>query len=198
MLVSYSFDTYHSRRVIGIILNEFSRIALKMSVNVKQSELAHAMKSGMRRLVSGVSVVSTRDSAGRAYAMTVSSVTSVSDEPPSLLVCINKGTQIAPVLVEHQHFAISVLGQHQTDVSIMCSTGDQSEKRLKVGNWFCDDGKIPHLKDAEAVFECMVDTVLPYGSHNIVVAKISSVQISSQAASPLVYGNGAYHHLKPA
>lgn len=155
-------------------------------------DLVQAMKDGMRRLVSGVSVISTFGADGQGFAMTVSSVTSVSDAPPSLLVCINQSTRIAPVLSIGQRFAVNVLGQSHQDVSIQCSTGEQNEKRLQTGNWCLDAGQIPYLKDAEAVFECVVDQSIPYGSHDIVVGKIVLVRMDKKSAAPLVYANGGY------
>lgn len=168
-----------------------------MSPDLAQVTLVQAMKNGMRRLVSGVSVVTARDGNGRGYAMTVSSVTSVSDEPPSLLVCINKNTQIAPVLQLGQSMAINVLSQKHQDISILCSTGEQNEARLKSAHWDVESGDSPFLKDAEVVFECVVDQVMPYGTHNIVVAKIVSVQVSKQDVDALVYANGVYQKVLP-
>lgn len=160
------------------------------------TDLAQAMKAGMRRLAAGVSVISAVDDKGTRFAMTASSVTSVSDEPPSLLVCINQNARICPVLAVGHTFAINVLGQSHTDVSIVCSTGDQGDKRFEVGHWSTTMLNTPILADAEAVFECKVELVQAYGTHHIVVAKITSVITSQMPADPLIYCDGGYRRLR--
>ena len=77
----------------------------------QEAELGMAMKMGMRRLASGVSVLSTRSDDGERHAMTVSSVTSVSDNPASLLVCVNKQVALEGHLsTPGTPFAINILG----------------------------------------------------------------------------------------
>lgn len=159
------------------------------------AQLVQSMKAGMRRLASGVSVISAVDQNGARYAMTASSVTSVSDDPPSLLVCINRSARICPVLLKGQTFAINLLGQPHADVSIVCSTGDQGDKRFDVGHWALTALGTPIIADAEAVFECCVDDVHTYGTHNIVIGKIASVIITDAGADPLIYCDGGYRRL---
>lgn len=158
-------------------------------------QLVQAMKAGMRRLAAGVSIISAVDHQGTRYAMTASSVTSVSDNPPSLLICINQNARICPALTVGETFAINVLGQTHTDVSIVCSTGDQGDKRFDVGHWSLTPTNTPILADAEAVFECTVDLVQAYGTHHIVVGRINSVIVSASAADPLIYCDGGYRRL---
>ncbi len=157
--------------------------------------LAQAMKDGMRRLPSGVSVVSAQAPNGRKFAMTASSVTSVSDNPPSLLVCVNQNARICPILVEGQRFAISILGQNHEAISVLCATGDQGERRFNLGKWLVAPDQTPYLQDAEAVFECEVDLVQPYGTHHIVVGKIIAVRVASSGPAPLIYLDGSYRNL---
>lgn len=159
------------------------------------ADLVQSMKAGMRRLAAGVSVISAVDHNGVRYAMTASSVTSVSDSPPSLLVCVNQAARICPVLAVGQRFAVNLLAQSHAEVSIVCSTGEQGDKRFDVGHWAVTALQTPIIADAEAVFECTVDVVQPYGTHNIVMAKIDSVIISNGAADPLIYCDGGYRRL---
>lgn len=149
----------------------------------------------MRRLPSGVCVISTRAANGHQYAMTASSVTSVSDNPPSLLVCVNQQARICPVLTLGQRFAINILGKNHQDISVLCATGDQGEKRFNLGQWLIAPDKTPYLQDAEAVFECEVDLVQPYGTHNIVVGKIIAVSVATSGPAPLIYLDGSYRNI---
>ncbi len=150
------------------------------------------MKLGMRRLASGVCVLSTRFSDGEDFAMTVSSVTSVSDTPASLLVCINQQvSKQAHLASVGCHFAINVLGAQHQAVSNLCAGRDPGANRFAVGHWTERDG-IPVLADAQAVFFCKADKITTYGTHHIVIARISHVAVNGDRVDPLLYADGSY------
>lgn len=152
------------------------------------------MKEGMRRLASGVSVISCENDVGQKFAMTASSVTSLSDSPPSLLVCVNKSARICAELTVGTQFAVNVLGQAHQDVSVQCSSIKKADQRFNVGNWQTDAGT-PILADAESNFVCVVDGLMAYGSHHVVVGKILQVSVAETPVDPLVYLNGGYRKL---
>lgn len=157
-------------------------------------DLAAEMKAGMRRMVQAVSVLASRDSSGKDYAMTVSSVTSVSDSPASLLVCVNTQTSICPVLTLGAKFSINVLSRNQEAVSNTCATGKQSEARFDVGEWDRSSGPVPFLKGAQAQFFCEVSSITAHGTHNVIVGNIVKVWTdTSSQPSPLAYLDGGYH-----
>ncbi len=153
--------------------------------------LAASMKLGMRRLASGVCVLSAR-LGDDDFAMTVSSVTSVSDSPPSLLVCINQQvSKQAHLSTPGCRFAINVLGSQHQEISNLCAGRAPEQHRLSVGDWSVEGG-CPVLIDAQAVFHCEADKIVTYGTHHIVVAKILKVAVSTEAVAPLIYMDGAY------
>lgn len=158
-------------------------------------DLAAALRQGMRRVPAGVSVLTSFDESGEPFAMTVSSMTSVSDDPPSMLVCVNISSRISSVLKKGRPFAINVLGQQHVDVSVACSSGEQSEVRFKIGQWLTQKQSAPVLVDAEAVFVCEVDELLEYGTHNIVVGKLRSTDVADADLDPLIYIDGSYRQL---
>ncbi len=152
-----------------------------------------AMKEGMRRLASGVSVLSAVCEKDGRHAMTVSSVTSVSNSPASLLVCINELTIMHDVLVkEGDRFAINVLASEQENVSNVCAGLQQDLERFDVGQWQ-ESSTLPYLADAEAVFFCKFDKAVQYGTHKIIIGCIENVLVSEGDINPLIYLNGNYH-----
>src|SRR5690554_6237827 len=160
---------------------------------MQDHELGAAMKMGMRRLASGVSVLSARDEHGDRFAMTVSLVTSVSDTPPSLLVCVNKQVAVeGHVSTLGSHFAINILGQDQKDISNACAGMKGYQDRFAIGDWRQDEDKVPWLGDAQAVFFCASDKVVGYGTHHIVIGRILDVQVGPLALDPLIYLDGGY------
>jgi len=159
-------------------------------------QLAEGLRLGMRRLASGVCVVTTRDGAAR-YAMTASSVTSLSDEPASLIVCVNKTAAIQPFLVKGQPLAINILGSDQQDVSNKCAQKNAAEERFEVGEWAEHaPTKLPYLISAQAIFLCQVDNENhEYGTHQIVIGRLTDVIIPDNDVDPLIYVDGKYQKI---
>lgn len=164
-----------------------------MTDSVKSSDALKAdFCSGMRRLAAGVCVISTKVE-GRRYAMTASSVTSLSDEPASLLVCVNQEATMYSLLSMGQPFVVNVLSQAQQQISNICAARDAGEERFSSGDWQQNEQGLPYLADAQATFFCQVDSDdMQYGTHRIVVGRIQKTQIHEGEASPLVYVDGRY------
>lgn len=162
-----------------------------------QLEPGQAMKEGMRRLASGVSVVASRNAEGEPCAMTATSVTSVSDNPASLLVCVNKDTQTYKILTSSPEAPLSVnlLAHEQDDISNRCASGDPGPSRFDIGAWDLD-AAAPILKSGLASFVCRTDQIIDYGTHGIVIAVIEDVLINDRNIDPLLYLNGGYCQAK--
>ena len=160
------------------------------------AELGMAMKMGMRRLASGVSVLSTRTDDGERFAITVSSVTSVSDNPASLLVCINRQLSLEGHLATPgTPFAVNILSADQKDISNLCAGFEGDTPRFSRGNWQQGRDDVPYLADAQATFFCRSDQVMTYGTHHIVVARIIDVSLGELEVDPLLYVDGGYGFL---
>ena len=122
-------------------------------------------------------------------AITVSSVTSVSIDPPSLLVCINKTAGIHDSIIKDSKFCINLLKKSQQDISNLCSTFQEEENRFKNDQW--DTTDIPFLKNAQANIFCKVDEIISYHTHSIVVAKVTESKYSNEIDT-LIYVDGSY------
>jgi flavin reductase (NADH) len=156
-------------------------------------ELAEGLKLGMRRLASGVCVVTSKDDKQR-YAMTASSVTSLSDSPASLLVCVNKTAAIQPVLTKGRAFSVNILSADQEAVSNKCASKGEGEERFSVGDWSEHTVTgLPYLPTSQATFFCEVDNeYYEYGTHQIAIGKIVDIVVPDISVDPLVYANGGY------
>ena len=158
--------------------------------------LAQQMRTGMRRLVAGISIITTADAKGQRLAMTASSVTSVSDDPASLLVCIHQSSWLANAIMERKHFCVNLLAQRHNEISVRCASADKSLDRFALGEWLPHDTTgLYYLKDALAVFHCHNTTALEYGTHFIFVGDIDSVTLQGDTIDPLAYLNGEYVRL---
>lgn len=155
-----------------------------------------ALRTGMRRLAASVCVITASDSSGQRHAMTATAVTSVSDNPASLLVCVNRQTNLHDILTQGNRFAVNVLSANQADISVQCASGESGESRFAQGNWGDANG-LPYLRNAQAVFFCHTARQLSHGTHTIVIGDVDKALIDDGAVNPLIYADGQYRQLEP-
>jgi flavin reductase (NADH) len=164
-------------------------------VTVYQEDLLAGLKNGMRRLAASVCILSLQDQQGRRLAMTATAVTSLSDNPPALLVCVNKSASSSQPLQQGCAFCINVLDKSQEALSVLCASKPE-EKRFSQGNWQDHHQKhIPYLADAQASFFCINEKIVEYGSHLIVIGRLDEVRTSDTPINPLLYIDGTYRQL---
>ncbi len=143
----------------------------------------------MRRYIYSVSIMSNKDNADNPNAITVSSVTSISMDPPSLLICINKSSRIHNSIELESKFCINLLNNKQEDLSNICSDEDMYDQRFKNENWNLDG--IPFLKNAQANIFCKVDKLTSYHTHTIVIGLVEDANYADEI-STLTYVDGEY------
>jgi flavin reductase (DIM6/NTAB) family NADH-FMN oxidoreductase RutF len=143
----------------------------------------------MRRYIYSVSIMSNKDNADNPNAITVSSVTSISMDPPSLLICINKSSRIHNSIELGTKFCINLLNNEQEDISNICSDEDMYDQRFKDENWNLDG--IPFLKNAQANIFCKVDKLTSYHTHTIVIGLVEDANYADEI-STLTYVDGRY------
>ncbi len=143
----------------------------------------------MRRYIYSVSIMSNKDNADNPNAITVSSVTSISMDPPSLLICVNKSSRIHNSIELGSKFCINLLNNEQEDLSNICSDEDMYDQRFKDENWNLDG--IPFLKNAQANIFCKVDKLTSYHTHTIVIGLVEDANYADDI-STLTYVDGKY------
>ncbi len=143
----------------------------------------------MRRYIYSVSIMSNKDNADNPNAITVSSVTSISMDPPSLLICINKSSRIHDTIELGSKFCINLLNSNQQNLSNICSDEEMYDQRFKDKNWNLDD--IPFLQNAQANIFCKVDKLTSYHTHTIVVGLVEEANYADEI-STLTYVDGEY------
>ena len=122
---------------------------------------------------------------GEPVGLTANSFTSVSLDPPLLLVCIAKSGTSAEVLAKAQHFAVNVLHIGQQPASARFAT--RKENRFGSTPWAPGLNGVPVLTSSLATFECVRDAVHEGGDHPILVGRVER-RSSSEARSAAVFG----------
>ncbi len=153
---------------------------------------ADLFRAVLGRFATGVTIVTVRDGDGRDHGMTVSAFSSLSLEPPLVLVCIGNDATMAPAMRSAESFGVNVLSAGQEALSrrfagpIDDRFADVSLTRGSLGNVMLDD--------VLASLECRVVTRHPAGDHVIVVGEVDSGAIRD--GRPLLYYRGGYAQLE--
>lgn len=149
----------------------------------------------MRKLAYPVCIASAKCN-NHHYAITVSSVTSISLDPPSLLVCINKESSFNEALRIGAPLNINFLSPAQKEIASVCSSKENVEKRFDNNLWSFDVNGSSFLKNSIAVAFGEVVDIVSYASHNIVILRTEKVILDDkEQPDPLLYCNGAYASL---
>jgi flavin reductase (DIM6/NTAB) family NADH-FMN oxidoreductase RutF len=150
------------------------------------------LRDALGCFATGVTVVTCVDQEGRPAGLTVNSFTSVSLDPPLLLVCLKKDASSARALIGASHFAINVLQTGQQPASITFST--RGEDRFGRTPWSRGEAGAPILEDSLCVFECEHHAAHDGGDHHILVGKVVKASFDA-SVDPLLFFRGRYRRL---
>jgi len=154
-----------------------------------------AYRDAMSHFAGHVHVVTTDGPGGRRGA-TVIAACSVSDTPPTVLVCLNReNPRNGPFLVNGK-FALNTLASHHQSLAAGFSgqTGLPPEERFALAEWDVIATGAPTLKDALAVFDCELIDYKDLATHRVLFGKVTGLRIGDNL-SPLIYHDRGYHIL---
>jgi cob(II)yrinic acid a,c-diamide reductase len=151
-------------------------------------------KSAMRHCAGAVALVTVGREDGRRTGLTVTAACSLSDDPPSLLVCVNRNASAHPRIREERCFGVSFLGEEHRPLALTFSgqNGINGDDRFGFGRWAMRVTGAPVLEDALVSFDCDLRDELETKTHSVFIGEVRDVSIRSQAW-PLVYLRGAFH-----
>lgn len=150
------------------------------------------LRDALGCFATGVTVVTCLNSEGNPAGLTVNSFTSVSLDPPLLLVCLSKQAASSEALIEAANFAVNVLQTGQQPASIRFST--RAEDRFGTTPWACGEANAPILEESLGVFECERYAVHDGGDHHILVGMVVKASFDANV-DPLLYFRGRYRRL---
>ena len=159
------------------------------------SPQTESFRQSMRRMAATVCIV-TCEHEGERYGITVTSVTPLSFDPLSVLVCLNNGASVSDPLLKKTYYCINILQNSQALISKRFSGGVAPAERFLAGDWSVGIAQTPYLADAQANLFCQIDQTLAYATHQIVIGRVLEARFS-EAVAPLVYQNGQYAACAP-
>jgi flavin reductase (DIM6/NTAB) family NADH-FMN oxidoreductase RutF len=162
------------------------------SVSIETEVASGGFRNAMRQLTGGVSVITAgrgRDISG----MTVTSVSSLSVDPPALIVSINREASSWPLVKRYGFFGVSILTSDQIDIAerFTGKGGLKGADRFAGARWTTRASGVPLLVGALAAIDCEVEDVVERHSHAIVIGRVLDVAVSARTAA-LAYWQGRY------
>jgi flavin reductase (DIM6/NTAB) family NADH-FMN oxidoreductase RutF len=155
-----------------------------------EQAIQDAFRAAMRRVASTVTIVSAQSGAER-HGTTATSVTSISMEPPSLLVCFNRSSRLHDFLDREGRFCVNVLHTDNLETARIFSNPTVGPERFNSGDWRTDADGTPYLANAQANLFCRKEKEVVYGSHTIFIGRVLNARARDDI-SPLLYRDGRY------
>ncbi len=154
-------------------------------------------RNAMALLGGAVSVITTDGAAGR-FGFTASAVCSVTDQPPTLLVCMNRSSHSNVHFKTNGVLSVNVLTAEHQDISGVFANRELTmEQRFASAHWHTLESGAPLLDEALVSFDCRIAQAHEVGSHTIFYCEILDLKIGASQEG-LVYFNRAYHRLSNA
>jgi flavin reductase (DIM6/NTAB) family NADH-FMN oxidoreductase RutF len=150
-----------------------------------------AFRAVLGRFASGVTIVTVRGANGRDYGMTVSAFSSVSLEPPLVMVCIGEDASLKPMIAEATHYGVSILASDQEALSRRFAA--HGERFDGVGFTRGENG-MALIDGALAFMECRIVARHRAGDHTVVIGEVEAASVADQR--PLLYYRGGYAQLE--
>jgi flavin reductase (DIM6/NTAB) family NADH-FMN oxidoreductase RutF len=154
-----------------------------------------AFRAAMRHLASGVCLVTHSVGSARA-GMIATAVASLSLDPPTLIVCLNRAASTYAGFAAGVAFGVSVLGADHREFAERFAgrTGAEGAECFREGRWLIPPSGAPLLWDAIAAFECEVEDVVERHTHAIVIGRVKRAAAGAGGGA-LVYWRGSYDQL---
>ena len=149
------------------------------------------LRAALSQFATGVTIIATKEDDGTPRGFTANSFTSVSLEPPLILVCIARSAASCGVFSSGRLFSVNVLSEEQKDISGLFAS--RRPDKFDIAPWHPGKTGTPVIDDALAWFECAHHELVEAGDHVILVGRV--VDFGQGRGRPLGYFRGAYFTL---
>jgi flavin reductase len=161
---------------------------------VADEELSKSeFRNAMARLGAAVNVITTDGPAGRT-GFTACAVCSVTDDPPRLLVCLNKGASVHQAVVENGVVCVNVLSAGHQEIAALFGGKTPADERFRSGDWTTEVTGAPVLNDAIVSLDCKIVDAVRVGTHDVLICQPLVARIGDTTHG-LVYFDRKFHEL---
>lgn len=187
-----AIDADRTEALLGQLLEFLERRQPREATEFQAGSDPRTLRDAMGCFATGVTIVTAVDADGTPVGLTANSFTSVSLDPPLLLVCIANASGTAPALREAAHFGVNVLQIGQQPASNRFAT--RGEDRFANLPWAPGQTGVPLLGSSLVSFECQRESLHEAGDHFILVGRVVRAQFEPHR-DPLLYFRGKYRRL---
>jgi flavin reductase (DIM6/NTAB) family NADH-FMN oxidoreductase RutF len=152
-------------------------------------------KEALRQFASGVTVV-TAEHEGERYGITVSAFTSISVQPPIVMVSINNASPLSRIILDSEHFAVHILSSDQEAISALFAASVSGNEKYGELSVELGVSGAPLFKGALAILDCVLDQTLEVGTHTLMFGRVVHASAEADSGSPLIYYHRRYWTLK--
>ncbi|WP_336767408.1 NADH-dependent FMN reductase RutF [Pantoea endophytica] len=152
-----------------------------------------AFRNAMACLGAAVNIITTDGPAGRA-GFTASAVCSVTDTPPTLLVCLNRSASVWPIFRDNGYLSVNTLAAGHEDLSTLFGGKTPMAERFAAADWHTLASGSPLLDGALVSFDCKVAQVVSVGTHDILFCEVQAL-VRNDETHGLAWFDRGYHHL---
>lgn len=154
-------------------------------------------RNAMSLLATAVNVITTKGVSG-VHGFTASAVCSVTDTPPTLLVCMNQAARSHDYFIQNKILSVNVLGAQHEAISNTFASKLNSEERFEYGSWTELATGAPILEEALVSFDCEIEDIQQVGTHSVFMCRVVAIKHAEpQDATDegLIYFNRNYHQV---
>ena len=151
-------------------------------------------RDAMALLGAAVNLI-TSDGPGGRTGFTASAVCSVTDDPPTLLVCMNRGSRSNEAFKANGVLCVNVLAASHQELSSLFAGPATMEERFAAANWDVLETGAPVLPGAVASFDCRIVQVTEVGTHSVFFCEVAAVRAGAASEAALIYLRRSYHHV---
>lgn len=151
-------------------------------------------RDAMARLGAAVNIITTDGPAG-CVGFTASAVCSVTDEPPTLLVCLNRAASVYPAVLSNGVLCVNALGAGQQALSGLFGGKTPMDERFAAARWSRNLTGAPVLEGAAVSFDCRVARSISVGTHDVLFCEVLALTKHTEAHG-LVYFGRQYHDVR--
>ncbi len=172
----------------------------RVQASGQEPELAKAAPredflAALRQVPEPVTVVATDGPAGPG-AVTVTAFSSVSADPPTVVICLQSQGSAASAVIDNGRFTVNFLGDADRTLAEVCAGhgGADHAARLADPGWFLGADALPHWRNAVAYLTCRLIEAVEIGSHRVLVARVVAAA-EGPSEEALLYRARAYHRV---
>ncbi len=176
----------------GLLIDFLERKQPRFIPEYRSGSDARTLRDAMGCFATGITIITAHDADGKPIGLTANSFTSVSLDPPLLLVCIANNAGSAETLRSASSFAVNVLQIGQQPVSNLFAS--KSEDRFAGTRWEVGEYGAPILPSSLGIFECTSNALHEAGDHFLLVGKVEKASFEPRR-DPLLYFRGKYRRL---